>query len=93
MTRQRRFQVAVAVTIVVVAWAVVPFVADIIDGLTSYSPVGYEPRDFARMERQRSLTDPAAWTPEAMIKAALFVLLAVVWFVAANGGRPRGRPR
>jgi hypothetical protein len=85
--------IAVAVTILVVAYVVVPFVADLVAGLGSYNPSGYEPRDFARMERQRAMPDAMLWTPEAVIKAALFVLLAVVWFVAATGGRPRGRPR
>ena len=85
---------AVAVTVVVVAYVVVPWVASVIDGLGTYSPWYYEPKDFARAaERERRITDPAAWTPDALVKAGLFVLLAVVWYVATTGGRSGGRWR
>ena len=93
MTRQRRFTFAVVVTVLVVAYTVVPWVSSLIEGMMTYSPVYYEPRDFARMERHRSITDPASWTGDALINAGLFVLLAVVWFMATSGGRPGSRRR
>ena len=94
MTRQRRFLLAVAVTVFAVAYVVVPFVANLIEGMATYSPGYYEPKDFARMDaRERRITDPASWTPETLVKAGLFVLLAVVWYIAASGGRSGGHWR
>jgi hypothetical protein len=87
VTPQRRFAFAAILTVVVVAYVVVPWVTDIIEGMATYSPLGYEPKDFARGERPRS--DAAASTPETLLKVGLFLLLAAVWYLAANGGRPR----
>lgn len=87
MTPQRRFTIAVTVTVLVVAYLVVPWVAAVIDGLGTYSPSGYEPRDFSRVERSKSVTDPASWTSDTAINAGLFLLLAVVWYVAAGSRR------
>jgi hypothetical protein len=94
VTQQRRFTLAVAVTIVVVAYVVVPWVSDLIEGLATYSPSFYEPKDFARAPRPRSVGDPGAWGPDALVKAGLCVLLVVVWFMATtDGGRRGGRSR
>ena len=79
---------AVAVTILAVAYVVVPWVSDLIEGMATYSPLGYEPKDGARMDRVRAVTDAGAWTPETLLRVGLFVLLAVVWFMATSGGRP-----
>ncbi len=93
MTRQRRFAIAVAATVLVVAYTIVPWVADLLEGLVTYSPAYYEPRDFARAAKLRGITDSASWSNEALINAGLFVLLAVVWFMATSGGRPGSRRR
>ena len=90
---QQRFVVAVGVTVVVVAAVAVPWVASVIEGLGTYGPGAYDPRDFARTHWLRSITDPASWTTEALVNAGLFVLLAVVWFMTTSGGRPGGRSR
>ena len=93
MTRQRRFAFAVALTVIIVAYTIVPWVSDLVEGLLTYSPAYYEPKDFARAERHRSITDPGSWSNESLVNAGLFVLLAVVWFMATSGGRPGGRRR
>jgi len=93
VTRQRRFALAVAFTVLVVAYTIVPWVAALIEGVMNYNPPYYEPRDFTRMERQRNIADPGTWTSDALINAGLFVLLAVVWFMATSGGRHGGRGR
>ena len=98
MTQQRRFTLAVAVTIVVVAYVVVPWVSDLIEGIARYTPTFYEPKDFerggVRPVRTRTVADPGGWGPDALVKAGLCVLLVVVWFMATtDGGRRGGRSR
>lgn len=89
MTPQRRFTLAVIVTVLVVAYVLVPWVADLLEGLATYNPTAHEPKDVLRGERVRGPVDPGAWTPQSLVKTGLFVLLAVVWFMATSGGRPR----
>lgn len=91
--RQPRFFIATILTIVVVAFFVVPWVASLVDALGSYGPAGYEPKDFKRSEFQRRLTDPGSWTAGHLINAGLFVLLVVVWVLSWSGGRPGSRSR
>jgi hypothetical protein len=91
--RHPRFLIATLLTIVVVAFVVVPWVASLVDALGTYGPSGYEPKDFKRGEFQRRLTDPASWTAEHVFNAGLFVLLAVVWYISLNGGPPGSRSR
>ena len=93
MTRQQRFRIATILTIVVVAFVVVPWVSAIVDGLGTYGPSGYEPKDFKRGEIQRRITDPASWTAEHLLNVGLFVLLVVVWVFTVNDGRPGSRSR
>jgi hypothetical protein len=91
--RQPRFLIATILTIVVVAFVVVPWVASLVDALGTYGPAGYEPKDFKRGEFQRRLTDPASWTGEHLFNLGLFVLLAVVWYLSLSGGRPGSHSR
>jgi hypothetical protein len=95
VNQQRRFAVAVVVTVVVVAYVVVPWVSDLIEGLARYTPTFYEPKDFARggTARPRGVGDPGGWGPDALAKAGLCVLLVVVWVMATGRSRPGGRPR
>jgi len=90
---QQRFMVAVVVTVVVVAYVVVPWVSAVVEGLATYGPGHYEPKGFAREHRLRSVTDPASWTTDALVNAGLFVVLALVWFMSVSDGRPGGRWR
>lgn len=91
---QRRFLVAAILTIVVVAYVAVPWGSALLEGLGTYGPGAYQPRDFKRGEDvQRRITDPASWTAESLVDAGLFVLLAVVWYLSVSAGRPGSRPR
>src|SRR5437762_11524333 len=52
-----RFNVAVVLTVVFVAWVVVPGVAGFLNAWAGYAPVHYEPKDFERqswLERHAS---------------------------------------
>ena len=86
--QRERFLVAAVVTIVVVATVVVPWVTRVLEGLVSYGPGGYEPRDFARNAWIRSVSEPEQWTTRAVVNAGLIALLVLVWYMSA-GGRPR----
>jgi hypothetical protein len=91
--RQQRFMLACVVTVLVVAAVVVRWVSAVLDGLGMYGPGQYDPKDFAREQRVRSIVDPSSWSTEALVKAGLFVLLALVWFISVSDGRPGGRWR
>ena len=76
-----------------VAYVVVPWITAFLEGLVTYGPTAYEPKDFARHQAQRGLVVQTGWTTEGIVNAGLFVLLAVVWFLSFSGGRPGGRWR
>jgi hypothetical protein len=86
--RRERFLVAAVVTIVVVAFVVVPWVTRVLEGLAGYGQGSYNPRDFARNTWVRSVAEPEEWTAGAVVNAGLIALLVLVWFMSA-GGRPR----
>ena len=86
--QRERFLVAAVVTIVVVAYVVVPWVTRVLDGLVTYGQGEYQPRDFARNEWIRGVSEPQQWTIQAVINAGLIALLVLVWFMS-TGGRPR----
>ncbi len=80
--RHARFNLAVLLTIVVVAYAGVPLVAGVVDALSGYNPGHYEPKD---TERQTWIMRPGdaagllgiPW--ETVVNITLFLLVAVVW--------------
>lgn len=77
-----RFHFAVILTLVVVAYVVVPFVVRYIDALPGYAPNYYEPKDSARQEWLRQQGVPEALTGlswDVVVDALLFVLVAIVW--------------
>ena len=93
-----RFHVAVILTIVIVAYVVVPVAVRYIDALQGYSPAAYEPKDRERQEllSQRGVPEGLAglsW--EIVVNSLLVILVAVVWltFVPARGARRRPRSR
>ena len=90
---RRRFVVVTILTIAVVAFVVVPWVVELLDALSTYSPTGYEPKDFKRGEMQRRLGDAASWTADHLVGLGLFVLLVAVWFLSMSGSGPGGRSR
>ena len=89
-----RFHLAVILTIVVVAWVVVPFVVRYIDALQGYAPAYYEPKDSARQEWLRQQGVPEAFTElawDVVVDVLLFILVAIVWLtlVPARASRRR----
>jgi hypothetical protein len=84
--------VAVVVTVLVVAYAVVPGVAGFVTALGGYNPQGYEPKDFAR---QSWLADKLALPAlpgvpaDVVVNLLLFVLVAVVWLALVPPGASR----
>lgn len=82
---------AVVVTVLVVAYVIVPGVARFVTALGGYNPQGYEPKDFAR---QSWLADklflPALPVPaDVVVNLVLFVLVAVVWLALVPPGASR----
>ncbi len=80
------------ITVLVVAYMVVPGVARFVGALGGYAPQGYEPKDFAR---QSWLADklPLPSLPgipaDVVVNVLLFVLVAVVWIVLVPPGASR----
>ncbi|MGH7276275.1 MAG: hypothetical protein ACREIY_04530 [Candidatus Rokuibacteriota bacterium] len=93
-----RFHFAVVLTIVVVAYVVVPGVVRYIDALQGYSPTYYEPKDSQRQEWLRARGVPQQLTDvpfDVVVDIVLFVLVAIVWLtvVPTRGGGRRSPPR
>jgi hypothetical protein len=88
--RHARFNFAVLLTIVVVAWVAVPQIAHWLDAVPGYNPSYYEPKD---TERQAWLTRPgvgllASIPWETAFNVTLFVLVAIVWLTLVPTRRP-----
>jgi hypothetical protein len=93
--RHARFNLAVILTIVVVAWVAVPSVARFVNAWAGYAPVHYEPKDFERqswLERRdpQALLRGLEW--QDLVGIGLFLLVAVVWLTLVPDRAPR-RPR
>ena len=93
-----RFHVAVILTIVIVAYVVVPVAVRYVDALRGYSPADYEPKDRERQEwlRQKGLPERLAglsW--DVVVNTLLVILVAVVWLtlVPTRASRRRSPPR
>ncbi|HSF07196.1 MAG TPA: hypothetical protein VLG10_15540 [Methylomirabilota bacterium] len=82
---------AVVVTVLVVAYVVVPGVARFVTALGGYNPQGYEPKDFARQSwLADKLSLPALPVPaDVVVNLVLFVLVAVVWLALVPPGASR----
>jgi hypothetical protein len=93
-----RFHLAVVLTIVVVAYVLVPLVVRYIDALQGYSPSHYEPKDLARLEwlRQRGVPEGlTALSWDVVVDVVLFILVALVWLtlVPTRASSRRSPPR
>ena len=86
----QRFNVAVILTIVTVAWVAVPPVSSVFQTIGVYDPRGYEPKDAERGEwlaRRDALRLPAvSW--ENLAKIALIIFVGLAWLAVT----PRTRP-
>ena len=90
-----RFNFAVVLTILLVAWVAVPTVARFVNAWAGYAPQHYEPKDF---ERQTWLEH---YTPDSLlgrlewndiIGIGLFLFVAVVWMTLMPQRASRRRP-
>jgi hypothetical protein len=77
--------VAVIVTVLVVAYAIVPAVARVVAALGGYGPQDYEPKDLARLPLPALPGLPA----DVVVNVVLFVLVAVVWLALVPPGASR----
>jgi hypothetical protein len=86
----QRFNVAVFLTIVAVAWVAVPPVSDVFNTIGLYDPRAYEPKDAERAEwlaRRDVLALPqVSW--ENLGKVALIIFVGLAWLAVT----PRARP-
>ena len=84
---------AIVVTVLVVAYAVVPSVAHFFAALGGYNPQDYEPKDFARhswlADRLSLLSALPGVSADVVVNVVLFVLVAVVWLALVPPGASR----
>ena len=94
--RHARFNLAVLLTIVVLAYAGVPHVARIVDSIGGYNPGHYEPKDAEREALLQRADDPDAFLSripwETVIHVLLFLLVAVVWLTVVPTRATRRPP-
>jgi hypothetical protein len=90
-----RFHVAVVLTIIVIAYVVVPRVARLFESVARYSPAHYEPKDLDRERWLREAASPpllGGWLDwDTAVGIALVVLVAVVWLTFVPARTPRRR--
>ena len=89
-----RFNFAVVLTILLVAWVAVPSVARFLNAWAGYAPAHYEPKDFERqtwLERHAndSMLGRLEW--DDVIGIGLFLLVAVVWLTLVPDRASRRR--
>ena len=80
--RRARFNFAVFLTILVVAYVGVPHVARVVESLGGYNPGHYEPKDLERGAWLERATDAALFSRvswDTLVNIGLFLLVAVVW--------------
>ena|SRR5687767_5779162 len=92
---RHRFNIAVILTIVAIAWIVVPAVVRVIDSLGQYNPSTYEPKDIERgiWMGRRQMLSVEDLTLENLLKLALFVFVGLAWLLLAPTLQRSSRPR
>lgn len=93
--RQARFNVAVLLTIVAVAYVAVPRVARLVESVGGYNPGHYEPKDLERaawLQKADGATLFSRVPWDTLISVALFLLVAVVWLTLLPPGPARRPP-
>jgi hypothetical protein len=93
--RKARFNFAVFLTIVVVAYVGVPHVARLAESVGGYNPGHYEPKDFERgvwLQRVEGATLLSRLPWDTLVNLALFLLVAVVWLTLVPRGPARRPP-
>ena len=94
--RHARFNVALVLTVLLVAWVAVPTVARFVNAWAGYAPLAYEPKDLERqtwLERAgaEALLGRLEWSD--LVGIALFVLVAVIWLTLMPDRVSRRRPQ
>lgn len=93
--RRGRLYLYLVLTMLVVAYVVVPWTVAFIQSLSGYNPNYYEPRDPEREEYLSTQTASAesfyGW--ESAVKLVLLVLVGLLWLIAVSatpwgGARP-----
>lgn len=75
-----RFQLAVLLTIVIVAYVVVPMVSRLLRSAAGYNPTYYEPKDYSRTSwLSAHVPTVPGFSGDGVVNVALFVLLGLVW--------------
>jgi hypothetical protein len=93
--RQARFNFAVLLTILVVAYVGVPHVARLAESIGGYNPGHYEPKDLQRgawMQQTEGATLLSRVPWDTLVNIALFLLVAVVWLTLVPPGPARRPP-
>lgn len=90
-----RFNIAIILTVVAIAWIVVPAVVRLVDALAHYNPSAYEPKDLERgvWVGRRDILSADHFTLENILKLALFVFAGLAWLLLAPGLQRSSRPR
>jgi hypothetical protein len=89
--RHGRFHLAVLLTIVVVTYLVVPWIADLVDAMRSFGPAYYEPKDFTRQDfiSRHGLNVHASPPWKVALNIALVFLVVLVWMTVLPAGARR----
>ena len=82
LRRRARFNLAVLVTIVVVTYLLVPWVASLVDAGRSYGPGYYDPKDHTRQEyilRHGLKPVPVVGPWQLALNISLIFVVVIVW--------------
>jgi hypothetical protein len=93
--RKARFNFAVLLTVIVVAYVGVPKLARLVDSVAGYNPPYYEPKDLERgvlLQHVEGATLLSRLSWETMVNIALFLLVAVVWLTLVPARHARRPP-
>lgn len=89
-----RFYIAVLVTIVVVAYVLVPHVARFLDAAAGYNPPVFEPKDAARqnwLDSRGAVIGLPSISSAVVVNILLFLLVVIVWLAIVPPGASRRR--
>ena len=91
--RHGRYHVAVLLTIVVVTYLLVPWIANLIDASRGYNPFYYEPKDFARQDFiiRYGLPAPSISPWQLALNVVLVFAVVIVWLTVLPRGGARRR--
>lgn len=80
-----RFNIAVFLSILAVAWIVVPAVVRFVETVSQYNPLAYEPKDVERGQwvERRPILSVEDLTLENILKLVLFLFAGLAWLLLA----------